>query len=279
MNVQHASRLEVRRLREHDIARLAAFLDKEPGYNLFLISNLEQYGLRNPYVRFWAAFASGQIRAVLMMVERRGAFFAPYLEDVYPLVEIAEREHLSFTMGQRELMDAVLAASTQRIERREEHSFCELRPVDLRPAALEPPLGITIRRATGADVDRLAAFYVGTAGFEHLSETEIRRLMVGRVHHLRTYLADKDHRLVSAASTSAESRLAAMIGGVWTAPDARNRGYSTAVVARLAQELLHEGRYVYLFYLEGNLAAARVYEKIGFRVIGKWSVIYFSQNR
>jgi predicted GNAT family acetyltransferase len=276
MNVQHASRLEVRRLREHDGSRLAAFLNTEPGYNLFLTSNLEQYGLRNSYVRFWAALAPGQLRAVLMMVERRGAFFAPDVEDVRPLVEVAEREQLSFTMGRRELIDAVLATSGRRVERREEHRFCELRPVDLRLAALEPPLGVTIRRATGMDIERLTAFYLGTAGFEHLSEAEVRRSMIGRVHHLRTYVAEKYRRLLSAASTSAEGNLAVMIGGVWTAPDARDHGYSTAVVARLADEVLRTDRNVYLFYLEDNPAAARVYEKIGFRIIGKWSVAYLA---
>jgi len=278
MTIQHASRLEVRRLREHDRVQLLAFLNKEPGYNLFLINNLEQYGLRNASFRFWAVFAAGDIRAVLMMVEQRGAFFAPNKADVQPLVEIAEREQLRFTMGQRELLDAVLAASTLRVVRREEHNFCELRPGDLRPAVLKVPPGLVVRRAEPADVDRLASFYFGTAGFEHLSYMEVRHSMMGRVRHLRTYLADKDHHLVSAASTSAESDVAAMIGGVWTAPDARNHGYSTVVVARLADELLKTGRTVYLFYLEDNAPAARVYEKIGFRVIGKWSVIYLAEG-
>lgn len=276
MNVQHASRLEVRRLREHDSSRLAAFLNRERGYNLFLTSNLEQYGLRNPHIRFWATVAAGHIHAVLMMVEQRAAFFAPDGDDVYPLVEIAEREHVNFTMGERKLIDSVLAASPQRVTRREEHHFCELRLMDMRFASLEPPPGTRIRRAEINDVDRLTGFYVGSAGFEHLSEPEVRRSMLGRIRSLRTYLAETSHGLVSAASTSAESHAAAMIGGVWTAPHARNRGYSTAVVARLADELLTEGRDVSLFHLEDNAAAARVYAKIGFRTIGKWSVVYFT---
>jgi predicted GNAT family acetyltransferase len=102
--------------------------------------------------------------------------------------------------------------------------------------------------------------------------------MVERVYTLRTYVAETGGRLVAGASTSAESAQAAMIGGVWTLPDERAQGYSTAVVAALAAELLEEGRCPHLFYLEDNAPAAHVYKKIGFQDIGRWAVIYFDRS-
>ncbi len=51
-------------------------------------------------------------------------------------------------------------------------------------------------------------------------------------------------------------------------------GYSTAVVSVLAHELVEEGRQPYLFYLVDNQPAARVYARIGFRAIGRWSVVH-----
>ena len=103
--------------------------------------------------------------------------------------------------------------------------------------------------------------------------------MIERVYGLRSYVADIDGRLVAGASTSAESYNAAMVGGVWTLPNERVQGYSTAVVSALCAELLAEGRCPYLFYLENNAPAERVYKKIGFQNIGHWTVVYFQRPR
>lgn len=133
-----------------------------------------------------------------------------------------------------------------------------------------------VRRATALDLEPLTRLYVGTEGFEQLSEDRVRRTMAGRVHSLRTYVVEVDGRFVAGASTSAETPSAAMIGGVWTAPDARNSGYGTAVVAALTRELLEEQRHPYLFYLVDNIAAARVYARVGFQTVGPWSIVYLN---
>ncbi|MGZ3601955.1 MAG: GNAT family N-acetyltransferase, partial [Ktedonobacterales bacterium] len=129
---------------------------------------------------------------------------------------------------------------------------------------------------TALDLEPLTQLYLGTDGFEQLSEDQVRRTMAGRVHSLRTYVAEIDGRIVAGASTNAETPAAAMIGGVWTAPDARNRGFSTAVVDALARELLEEQRHPYLFYLVDNVPAAHVYHKVGFHVVGPWSIAYLT---
>ena len=115
----------------------------------------------------------------------------------------------------------------------------------------------------------LPALYYRADGFESAGKDQVRRTMYGRIRSLRTWVAESQGQLQSAASTSAETAQAAMIGGVWTAPVARNRGLSTAVTAALSRELLAEGRRPYLFYLTDNAAAARVYSQVGFSTIGR----------
>jgi predicted GNAT family acetyltransferase len=100
--------------------------------------------------------------------------------------------------------------------------------------------------------------------------------MYGRIRSLRTWVAESEGQLLSAASTSAETADAAMIGGVWTAPDARRRGLSTAVMSALSRELIEEGRRPYLFYLTNTVAAAHVYSQVGYATVGHWSVIYLT---
>jgi uncharacterized protein len=141
------------------------------------------------------------------------------------------------------------------------------------------PPGVMIRRARPSDLESLTALYYHADGFESAGLDQVRRTMYGRIRSLRTWVAESQGQLQSAASTSAETAQAAMIGGVWTAPTARNRGLCTAVTGALSRELVAEGRRPYLFYLIDNAAAAHVYSQVGFSTIGPWSVIYLTPRR
>lgn len=265
----------VRRLGEGDRREAAALLRRDPGFGLFPLSNLDHMNLASSFTRYWGAFADNRLRAILMMVGARAALYAPPDVDVAPLTRIAAHDELDFTMGRTDLVDALLAACPQyRLDRREEHYLAEL--THERRPRVHVPQGAIVRRAQLYDVEPLTQLYFGSDGFEHLREDELRRTIAGRVRSARTYVAQVSTRLVSAASTSGETTISAMIGGVWTAPDARNRGYSTAVVAALSRELLEQRRTPYLFYLMDNAPAAAVYARVGFRVVGRWSVAYLS---
>ena len=270
----------VRRLDERDRDELTAFLDADPGFSIFPRGNLEHYSLNATFVRYWGSFPGGRLSAVLMMVARRAALYAPPGAGVHRLAELAVREGVEFTMGRADLVDEVLAQrGNMPVERREEHHLAMLRDMSAAQPPVSVPAGAFIRRGTPRDVLALTQLYLGTDGFENLDEEQVRRTMSNRVRAMRTYVAVAGASLVSACSTSAETPHAAMIGGVWTNPAARNHGYSTAVVAALARELIEQGRRPYLFYLTDNAPAARVYAKVGFQPIGRWSVAYLGQHR
>jgi predicted GNAT family acetyltransferase len=266
----------VRRLREGDQAALQGLLGTDPGYSIFLQSHLEQYGVRSGAARYWGMFTHGRLAAALMLVERRAALYAQVGVDIQPLANVAAEQGVEFTMGRADLVASLLAASSHlRVDRREDHVFAELAPRWRRKRRPASPRGTVVRRGVRADIEALTRLYTGAAGFEGLAGAQIREAMRGRVEVLRTYLAEVDGQVVAAASTSAETRMAAMIGGVWTDPAWRSRGLSTAVVAALSGELLGERRVPYLFYLVNNIPAARVYARIGYRPIGWWTVVYF----
>lgn len=270
-----AAPIVVRRLGEADRREAAALLDRDPGYGLFPRSNLDHMNLTSSFTRYWGAFDQRRLRAILMLVGSRAAIYAPAGTDVSALARVAAGDEIDFTMGRPDLVDALLGALPHaHVDRREEHYLAEL--ADGAHIRVHVPQGAIIRRAQLYDIEPLTQLYLGSDGFERLRPDELRRTMAGRVRSMRTYVAQVGTRLVSAASTSGETPVAAMIGGVWTAPDARNRGYSTAVVAALSRELLEQRRTPYLFYLLDNVPAAAVYAKAGYRVVGRWSVAYLS---
>ena len=269
-----AGRCVIRRLTEYDRPALLRLLDQDEAYALFLAGHLEYFSLSSPLMRYWGLFHDGQLVGALKLVGRRAALYAPTNVDVDPLARQAAYERCSFTMGRPDLVDAVLKYyDAQAAQRRDEHYLAGL--MEGQPPVVLPE-GVTARRAAERDLHALVDLYRGTEGFEQIRDDQLRRILAARISDLRTYVIEYHDRLLAGASTSAESAVAAMIGGVWTAPEARNRGYATAVVAALARELLEQGRHPYLFYLRNNKAAARVYHKNGFRVIGEWSVAYLS---
>lgn len=270
----------VRQLDEGDRTELTEFLDGDPGFSLFPRSTLERFSLNATFVRYWGAFTRGRLTAVLMMIGGRAALYAPRHVTSTALAgvaAVAAREGISFTMGRTDLVDALVSHCTDyQVERREEHYLAALATVGPRQPRVPAPPGALVRRAEPSDIPALTQLYLGSDGFEGLDETQVRQTMSGRVRAARTYVAQAGGSLVSACSTSAETPQAAMIGGVWTTPAARNHGYGTAVVAALSRELAQHGRRPYLFYLMNNVTAARVYDRVGFQVVGRWTVAYLS---
>ena len=118
-------------------------------------------------------------------------------------------------------------------------------------------------RATEADVPVLLALYTD-AGEMSRDEASVRRAL----KHGRIFVAEEGGVLVSAALTNAETPEMAMIGGVFTPPDRRNRGYATACMDALCRELLCDGIQPCLFY--DNPQAGSIYRRLGFREIGTW---------
>jgi predicted GNAT family acetyltransferase len=71
----------------------------------------------------------------------------------------------------------------------------------------------------------------------------------------------------------------AIVRGVHTAAEERNKGYSSSVCSVLVQQLLRQGRDVILFVSKDNPAAIRVYSKIGFKETGRVSLAFKARVR
>ena len=70
------------------------------------------------------------------------------------------------------------------------------------------------------------------------------------------------------------------VGGVWTPPALRNRGYGRAVVAGALLTARAEGaRRGVLFTAETNVAAQRAYEALGFARSGDWALVFLAEAR
>lgn len=81
-------------------------------------------------------------------------------------------------------------------------------------------------------------------------------------------------KIIAALSVTAKSPSAAVLGNIVTHRDHRRRGYATALILRAASELYESGRKVYL-YREKSI---KLYERLGFAVVGEWETLRSKNN-
>ncbi|HKW53366.1 MAG TPA: GNAT family N-acetyltransferase [Stellaceae bacterium] len=89
-------------------------------------------------------------------------------------------------------------------------------------------------------------------------------------------LVDGDEAVAYSAFNAALPE-AVQIGGVWTPPERRGRGYGRSIVAGSLLAARDGGaRRAVLFTGEHNVAAKRAYAALGFRRVGDWAIVLFA---
>ena len=79
----------------------------------------------------------------------------------------------------------------------------------------------------------------------------------------------QDGVLVSVAGTWAETKEGWIIGGVYTSPSQRRKGFASMATSAVTDEALKDARQSTLFVVSSNRQAIRVYEKLGYRKVGE----------
>jgi uncharacterized protein len=123
---------------------------------------------------------------------------------------------------------------------------------------------IEIKQATLEDVDRIIELRKRIAEFS--TTTRSREMLAKSLETKsgRTYYIEQDGNMVASASTTAENSLSAMIVGVCTDEEHRQKGYASAIVAKLIRDLLSEGKTLCLFY--DNPKAGSIYKRLVFAI-------------
>jgi uncharacterized protein len=137
------------------------------------------------------------------------------------------------------------------------------------------------RPATPADKELLVQ-WVDAFSFEALHEPDqdLEQVQQGVERALRhqNYFVWDDDGPVALAGRARPTRRGVTIGPVYTPPEKRNRGYASALVAKLSQQLLAEGKqFVTLFTDLANPTSNSIYRKIGFHPVRDFVEYGFGQ--
>lgn len=89
----------------------------------------------------------------------------------------------------------------------------------------------------------------------------------------------KGEKLVSCAASPDILEDLAIVRGVRTLPEERNKGYSTSVCSALVQRMHELGKETFLYVSRDNAAALKVYRRIGFRETGHLFLGFRTQRK
>ena len=285
---------QIRVLGPADVDTLNAFLERHADSSLFLRSNLRTAGIVDrgqPFQATYVGAVDGDLVGVAAHCWNGNVLVqAPAsLEAVVCAAVERTGRHVRGIVGPwAQLCAARRALSMQdRRARMESHDqLFGLALADLvRPPALDAP-GVRCRPTRTSDLDLVTRWRVAYS-VEILGATENDALRsesrtdMERMHAIGSgWLLEREGTPVAFSGFNARLPDVVQIGGVFTPPAERRRGWARAAVAGSLAAVAAAGvRRAILFTGEENVAALRAYEAIGFRVIGDYACCSFEATQ
>jgi uncharacterized protein len=161
--------------------------------------------------------------------------------------------------------------------------------LELRELIVPPDLAagrVRARRSADSDLDLMMRWRIAYC-VEALGSRDGQSLRdrctedVATLHRLgRLWLLEKDGRPVAHTAFNSALPEAVQIGGVWTPPEFRGRGYARAVVAASLLDARADGAgRAILFTGDDNPAAISAYRALGFQRVGDYRLLLLSVPR
>jgi uncharacterized protein len=281
---------EIRLLSAADQPRLEAFLQRYADSSLFLRFYLSKGGIIDrgePLQGTYAVrVANGEITGVAMH-SWQNVIFLQAPDDSAEIVRVAVKKTgrpilaLVGPWSQVEAARIGLGLSERPLRKRSREDMFALNVSDLVPAPMASR-DVECRKAESRDLDLLREwrfrYEIESTGLADTEETRAlaAKAIEGHIEREEAFVLEANHMLVSMCAFNARVPDTVQIGGVWTPPALRGRGYARMVVAGALQEAEQQGigRAV-LYTEEENIAARRAYEAIGFMRIGDYGVVVF----
>lgn len=279
----------IRILKPGDETALEAFLLPRVESSMFLLGNMRASGLLDrgqPYEGTYAAAFSGEkiVGVVAHYWKQNLVFQAPrHLGLLWQAVIEASQRPVGGFIGPGEQVAVVkeaLQIDSSRLKLDETEKLYSLKlddlavPTDLRSGKVEG------RRIEARDVELITrwrvAYSIETLGDEDSPElwetcqNSIERSL--KAGH--TWVLEERGQPVACSSFNTAIKEAVQVGGVWTPPELRRRGYGRCAVAASLLDARSEGvEKAILFTGERNIAAQKAYTALNFQHIGAYRLV------
>jgi RimJ/RimL family protein N-acetyltransferase len=283
----------IRQLHPGDEAALERFLLAHLDSSMFLLSNLRHAGLADNGTRYSGTYAAAFVDDAIVGVVAQywnGNLIcqAPVeLEALWRLTAAISGRAVAGVIGPAVQVRAVchaLGVGPAQYKISGEEGLFALPLAELTvPAALQRG-DVIGRHMTATDIEQLTrwrtAYNHETLGDPDDGEGRMQaRQEIERAQaEGNTWVLEAAGQPVAMSSFNATTGEAVQIGGVYTPPALRGRGYGRAVVAASLQEAKAAGvQRAILFTDEDNIAAQTAYRSLGFQRVGDWGLVLLQE--
>jgi len=268
----------MRQATEVDRPDVEAFLEANATYMMFAWSNLLRHGMNGEHPRSMQ-FSYSEGFKDLLGISHEGMVmpFCPNTaDDIAPLLVGRNILGILGETGIAERVRRALGLSKAALDTSEPH-------YDLALSDLQVPntAGMELRSLKDAPRELLEEWRAAYA-IESLAVPG-EDAKARAVQDISTYIANDSHRVlfcdgapVAMTGYNATASHIVQIGGVYTPPNLRSRGYGRAAVAMHLDEARPKGTKRAILFA-ANVPAEKAYRAIGFRQIGNYSVIIYDQ--
>jgi len=267
---------------------IIAFLKNHSDYSLFLLGNFENYGAHlgeSPYsgnyklIRF-----DNEIVAVFCLTKKGGLLIQSIVsQPVFDIVLadcLEEKIPIKGLVGDWEFCHVFWQfLKEKRIIQTETFTSKEiLYQADPSQALASQQLNVRVLETNDyGQWKPLRIEYLKEEGFPNdLSDEQLLELFIDKCNKKIVWGFFLNNKLVSMADLNAKAADLGQLGGVYTAPAFRRKGYSRAVICKLLADLktIHNMHKLIIFTGENNLPAQRLYESIGVKSIGNFALLF-----
>ena len=224
-------------------SKVINYLKREPDFNLFIIGDIERYGYDNYFLDIWADIdKKGHIEGVLLRYFEYLIFYSQGNFNIDEFANLINSLNYIEISGKLDVL--------QKLERK----ICVNRK--------------RIVKIRFGNINKVAKLYEEIDEFENTTVENIKNgLRTGR-----GYCIEVNKKVVAMAKSTLETRTHAMIVGVGTHPNFRNKGLATKCIVKICSEIINENKIPCLFY--DNIEAGKIYNKLGFKEKGYWGIYY-----
>ncbi|MBB6214414.1 hypothetical protein HNQ80_000494 [Anaerosolibacter carboniphilus] len=246
----------IREILEEEYGEVLEFINQDPGRNYFIRLGLENG--KKVYEKLIGEWDHEQRLKAVLFRRKLGnlQFYAKGDFDIEGFVGCMRELEFKALIGPASYCDQFLGKGLFASA----HEGAIIAKLAALGQTMEYPISEEIEILKIQDLDEVATIYEKVfTGFSSKAVME-ERLNSGRGRGL---CIRRNGKIAAVAQSEFEMETSALIVGVATDPEYQGKGLGTACVKALCDQLLKEGKDLYLQY--DNMDAGRIYERLGFR--------------
>lgn len=258
----------IRLLQPKDQKKVLNYLYQDLAFNIFLIGDIEAFGMQTSFQRVYGEFdACDHFISVFLRYHDYSLYYSHQRVFNTEYLDVFNQDPFLFISAKTELIELIYP-HLHNFQRKDMY-FCQNNEVNVQRM---DDSRIQILK-TVEDAAQLYDFLITIDEFNYATTHSKERFIKEKTTEGRfglTLFIKENQEIIATAATSAETTKNAMVVAVATSKLHRNQGNCTRIMQRLLDIYINEKKKSLCLSYD-NIDAGKIYHKLGFVTIGRWT--------